>query len=38
MVHEGHDSTNMDDENEPSQDDEAALHAYMMNHTEQNNQ
>lgn len=38
MVHEGYDSTNMNDGNEPSKDDEAALYAYMMSHTEQNNQ
>lgn len=29
MVHEGYDS-NVNDENEPSEDDEAALYAYMM--------
>lgn len=34
MVHEGHDSRHMNDVNEPSEDDEAALHAYMMANVE----
>lgn len=34
MVHEGNDAKNMYDVSEPSEDDEAALHAYMMANVE----